>query len=130
MKSYEKSREEAITKISIDGKEVEYIDLINADRYDLCNEIDNYIDELRDLPTQYEAERGIEFRSDYGTVRVWEEMPKWRKEQLEKVAKEHHDCGLFDAERILLALENDEPDGLDAVCLVVHILAKKTSKDK
>lgn len=112
MKRYERAREEASTKISIAGKEVEYIDLINADHYDLCNEIDSYIDELRDLPTQYEAERGIEFGSDYGTVRVWEEF-QMRKHQIEKVAK-NHDCGLFDAERILLALEKaldyDEPD--------------------
>ena len=114
MKSYQKAREEALTKISIDGKEVNYIDLINADRYDLCNKIDNYIDALRDLPTQYEAERGIEFASDHGKVLVWEKMPKWRKDQIEKIAKKHHDCGLFDAERILLALENalefNEPD--------------------
>ena len=114
MKSYKEAREESLTKISIDGKEVKYIDLINECRFSLCNKIDSKIDELRDLTTQYEAERGIQFESGYGTVRVWEEMPEWRKAQIAQVAKAHHDCGRFDAERILLALEaNHEGDELD-----------------
>lgn len=60
---------ETTTKISISGKEVKYIDLINAGRYGLCNQIDDMIDELRDLKTAGEKRGGI----FYGNIRVWEE---------------------------------------------------------
>lgn len=61
-------KKETETKISINGKEVEYIDLINKGHYRLCNRIDNLIDDLRSLPDDEKAQGII-----WGDIRVWEE---------------------------------------------------------
>lgn len=47
------------TKISYNGKELDYMRLIDSGDFETADAVDNLIDELRDLPTMREKKRGI-----------------------------------------------------------------------
>lgn len=60
------------TKITYDGKEIDYMRLIDSGDFETADAVDNLIDELRDLPTMREKKRGIK----RGALSVWEEPKK------------------------------------------------------
>ena len=60
------------TKIAYNGKELDYMRLIDSGDFETADAVDNLIDELRDLPTMREKKRGI----TRGFISVWEEPEK------------------------------------------------------